>query len=96
MFAEDSAINASSKIRYGISPAYNEGWAFLDFLQGNLVATLPAGSRELADSAGTVFNGLPATGFAVFRYVNGTLEGGSVLANYAAAIDHKSEVLITP
>ncbi len=95
-YAADSAVGASSAIRYGYSPEDNEGWAYLDFLTNSLVSTLPADARMLTDQAGTTtFEGLPVTGFAVFQYVNGTLDGGSVLANYAASVEHKTEKLIT-
>lgn len=94
-FGADSAVGASDAIRYGFSPDYNEGWAALSFSPGVLNGTLPDDARELTSRDGDVFEGLPATGFAVFKYVNGTLEGGSVLANYAAAVDHKTELVVS-
>ena len=94
-FGDGSAVNASDAIRYGFSPDYNEGWAALSFAPTLVNTTLPAGARQLTSSDGEVFEGLPATGFAVFEYVNGTLEGGSVLANYAAAVDHKTDLVIS-
>ena len=36
--------------------------------------------------------GLPTTGFAAEEYENGTLEGGSVLANYGGLFGHKGSV----
>lgn len=91
----DSALNGSSRILHGIDPGYNEGWASLSFevapLNSLSQGHLQDGARELAANDGTVFNGLPVVGFAVFNYQNGTL-GDGVLSNYAAASKHKSTI----
>jgi hypothetical protein len=39
---------------------------------------------------------LPATGFAVFEYTNNFLDGGTVKANYEAAVEHKELEIIIP
>ena len=89
-FGEGSAVEASELIRYGLSNVdYNEGWAAL-----SLVNT---GSSELPgfDQVGAVtLTGLPALGFAVFEYTNNFLDGGTVKANYEAAIDHKTGEIV--
>lgn len=95
-FGEDSALNATSSIRYGFQPDYNEGWASLSFLPGDLndpdsLTDINPLARELADDSGNAFFGLPAVGFAVFNYQNGEL-GGGVLSNYAASSEHKTVV----
>ena len=94
---EDSAINASSKIQYGFTPDYANGWAKINFLPESLndPEALQPGARELESLDGDVFNGLPVVGFAAFVYQNGTLEGGSVLSNYAAASVHKTATEVT-
>jgi len=45
-----------------------------------------------ASTNGNVFHGLPAVGFAVTEYVNGSLMlsgGGTALANYSALYRHR-------
>lgn len=50
-----------------------------------------------AASNGAVFHGLPLTGFAAVKYVNGTLPlpGGQVLANYSGVYHHRSTTVCT-
>jgi hypothetical protein len=52
--------------------------------------------RTLGSVAGDVFHGLPSIGFAVQKYVNGTLENenGALLSNYAGSVLHKNTVSI--
>jgi hypothetical protein len=95
-FGSTSAVQASSRIDYGVSGFldYTEGWALLDLTGAQLVTPLPVTSpRELDTADGNVFTGLPATGFAVFEYVNGQIidpVDGIVKANYEAAVEHKT------
>lgn len=86
-FGEDSALNASERIRLGLSTGdYTEGWARINF------DNLP--ERVLPSLTGGVeLSGLPVVGFAVFEYQNGALDG--VLSNYGSSATHKSEVGIT-
>ncbi len=93
-FGATSAVQASARINYGISGflEYTEGWAALDLTGTNLITPLTT-PRELATDDGNVFTGLPATGFAVFEYVNGQIidpVDGLVKANYEAAVEHKT------
>jgi hypothetical protein len=87
-FGAGSAVEASELIRYGLPLVeYTEGWAVLSLIN--------TGSSELVGSE--TLTGLPALGFAVFEYTNNFLDGGTVKANYEAAVDHKTiEVLETP
>lgn len=93
----DSALNGSGKILHGIDPGYNEGWASLSFEPSDLNsasrANLQTGARQLESDGGDILSGLPVTGFAVFSYQNGQLEGG-VLSNYSASSKHKQEINI--
>jgi hypothetical protein len=95
-FGESSALNASEFIEYGFPVEYSEGWARMSFDRDELNSgdDLPADARELPDTSGMAFRGLPAVGFAVFNYQNGAL-GDGVLANYAAASEHKSRYSIS-
>jgi hypothetical protein len=87
---QDSALNVTESIQYGFEPSYSEGWARMSFLADSVNGELQLGARELADvSDVTAFLGLPVVGFAVFNYQNGNL-GDGVLANYAAASEHKT------
>jgi hypothetical protein len=89
---EPSAIGVTDAIRNGIQPdaGYIDGWAQIGFTLP--LPTLTSPDRTLAATTPAVdFLGLPVTGFAVFKYENGTLADGTVLANYAASIDHKTE-----
>lgn len=86
--AVSSAVGASDNILYGLPTGYVAGWSRMSF-------ATPSGAtnaRQLAtvDITPLIVTGLPVTGFAVQRYTNGTLGGGSVLSNYAAAIQHKA------
>ncbi len=98
-FGSDSAVQATDSIRYGINEIldYTEGWAILDFTGDQLNTPLPSPARELASVSGETFIGLPATGFAVFEYTNGSIidpVDGIVKANYEAAVDHKTIIEI--
>jgi hypothetical protein len=87
-FGPGSAIEASSKIRYGLpNVEFTEGWASLQLFQGV--------ANEIVSDNGTL-TGLPATGFAVFEYTNNFLDGGTVKANYEAAVEHKELEIIFP
>lgn len=85
-FGDDSALNASERIRLGLSTGdYTEGWARISFDNHS--------SRILPSLDGVELSGLPVVGFAVFEYQNGAING--VLSNYGSSATHKSEVEIT-
>lgn len=101
-FGATSAVNATENIFYGynaeiVADGFTDGWARLSFLAADLndPSSVPAPARQIESVAGAIFNGLPAIGFAVFNYQNGTLDGGSVLANYASSIEHKTVPSVT-
>jgi hypothetical protein len=90
-FGESSALGASENILYGFGPEANEGWARISFDDGANITSTDDGRRFLTDGTTTVF-GLPVVGFAVQKYQNGDL--GGVVANYAAAVEHKAVLSI--
>ena len=92
--AGDSALKASDNIRVNVDPGYDEGWARLSFLPGDLNTTMNPLDRTLTANSGAVFNGLPVTGFATFSYENGDV--GGVLSNYGADSEHKTAIDVTP
>ena len=80
-------------------PTYQSGWSVLDFTV-NLGLGAPGspavGTEDhtmiSADAGpGNVYVGLPVTGFAIQVSVNGTLAGGSTLANYAGLFGHRGD-----
>lgn len=98
-----SALYGSAGILQGYGVAYNEGWARLSFDEGDLNAPLKradlapnddskAKPRTIEDGGGTLFYGLPVTGFAVLKYkdesgTNVSSEGA--VLNYAGSFKHK-------
>ena len=88
--AEPSASGA--RIQTEIDVAYQNGWAKIDFDFDNLDGTYSWDAHTMTATGpnGTVtMKGLPTVGFSVIRFGNNTLSGGTVLANYAAAHEHK-------
>lgn len=77
-FGSESVLG--SHLTTAIDHPFKAGWAQINFTGGGITAT-----------NGTVFNGLPAIGFATTRGINSTLgtATNSVLANYAALYQHK-------
>lgn len=63
---------------------FSEGWATLSFPNN---ATDPLINTN---AQGHAYSGLPALGFAVVEFANGTLSGGSVLSNYDSLFDHRA------
>lgn len=82
---------SSGRIQTKIGTEYNNGWAELTWTDaGHQIAYTGTG-----DNADFSFLGLPAVGFAAVQFENGTLEGGSILANYASAHVHKFEKTVS-
>ena len=75
-------------LTFTLEDGFANGWARMDFTLINN-ATDP---RPVLEAGENSFEGLPAVGFAVQKYVNSTLEvdGVTVLSNYAGAVTHKS------
>ena len=92
-FGDESALYASERINHGFSSHYDEGWAEVNFESAGRwiqADALVGGGLEPVQ-----FGGLPVIGFAAQKVQNGTLQGG-ILANYGAAVKHKSERTIVP
>jgi hypothetical protein len=94
-FGDESALKASENILYGFTPEATEGWARISFDPASTTTTTDDASRVLTDGVVTV-TGLPVVGFAVFKYQNTDLNGAGtgVVANFAAAVEHKAVVSI--
>ena len=81
-FGDASAVHPSSRIQYGMPElGFENGWVRLTFSNDTV------GERELESDGGVIFQGLPVTGFAVQKFINGAMEGGT-LANYAWLVQH--------
>jgi hypothetical protein len=80
----------ASNLTSNIASPYANGWVQLSFTDathgGTAGATHMHGSR--ADNAGTIFYGLPVTGFEAENFVNGNV--GTVLANYSGVYRHRN------
>ena len=87
--AEPSASGA--RIQTVVETPYQNGWAQLDFKWSSLAGTTYGddAAHELDSTPTTTHLGLPTVGFSVIRFGNNSLSGGTVLANYAAAHEHK-------
>ena len=89
--AEPSA--SGKRIQTEIDVAYENGWAKIDFDFDSLIGTTYKWDSHTMTATGpngtVTMKGLPTVGFSVIRFGNNTLSGGTVLANYAAAHEHK-------
>ncbi|MDO8862520.1 hypothetical protein Q6D67_12485 [Haliea sp. E1-2-M8] len=85
-FNDSNVLAGSTRVNQNLDVDYNNGWLELGF-------TGPA-ARVLTSDEGHTYEGLPTVGFAVQKYVNGTLPGG-VLSNYAGVVQHKNRRLVT-
>ncbi|WP_151702573.1 hypothetical protein [Nitrincola alkalilacustris] len=88
-FNNSNVLNGSARVNRNLEiDGFNNGWLNINF-QG----TFNGIARTLTATSGEVYQGLPVIGFAVQKYVNGTLPGG-VLSNYAGLVNHKATRLI--
>jgi hypothetical protein len=85
-FNNSNVLAGSSRVSQNLNVDYDNGWLELGFT---------GTGRTLTSNDGDVYQGLPTVGFAVQKYVNGTLQGGSVLSNYAGLVQHKNRRLVT-
>ena len=86
--AEPSASGA--RIQTVVETPYDNGWAEINFNRDRLVGAYTGGSlMHTLDSGTHRMKGLPAVGFSVIAFGNDSVQGG-VLANYAAAHEHKT------
>ncbi|MEQ9465307.1 MAG: hypothetical protein RJQ10_16720 [Haliea sp.] len=84
-FNDSNVLSGSTRVNQNLNVDYNNGWLELGFT---------GTGRELVSDNGVTFFGLPTVGFAVQKYVNGTLPGG-VLSNYAGVVEHKNRRSVT-
>lgn len=93
-FGETSIFGTESDLLLEVSGTPDNGWGRVTFGadDANCVACSKDDIEQHQDSNG--LRGLPVTGFAAEQYVNGTLEGGSVLANYGGLFGHKGSVRV--
>ena len=94
--AEPSA--SAARLQTVVETPYDNGWSVVNFNWNALLGkpykkNVPAATveaHELTMNGGATLDGLPAVGFSVIRFGNSSLSGGTVLANYAAAHEHKT------
>lgn len=75
-----------SDVAHSLESPYDNGWVRFSF--DPLHTTSRGGSAINATGDVHTYEGLPVTGFAVQKYVNGTLPS-NVLANYAGLFEHR-------
>ena len=99
-FNSSNVLKASARSGSDLTVIHDNGWARIDFTNvvfggGNPTpnTVLPGGTARVLPAGANTFEGLPAIGFAVQKYVNGDV--GGVLSNYAGSVLHKGERLIT-
>jgi len=86
-----SQSESSKSIHVPIETPYENGWAHISFDWGKLVGTYTGGPSHQLVIGNETLKGLPAIGFSVIKFERGTLEKNpGVLANYAAAHEHKT------
>ena len=74
-----------SLVTFSLPAGYDAGWAKIDMVTNRDDAGDPAPDRE--DTQGLL--GLPVVGYWFEAFTNGTLQGGTVLANYGGVFEHK-------
>lgn len=82
----NSNIFGSGDSLNNISVDYSGGWSRITFNQTMTSIDVPA----------HVYTGLPVIGFSATVAKNGTLNGGTVLANYGSSFEHKKTKKISP
>lgn len=85
-FNDSNVLAASDRVRSDLTVIHDNGWMEVGFTGTG--RTLPA---VTVAGESIEFEGLPTVGFAVQKYVNGTLMGGTVLSNYAGTVQHKNK-----
>ena len=79
-----------SNLTSNIASPYANGWVQLSFTDATHGGTAPATHMHAsrADNNGTIFYGLPVTGFEAENFTNGSV--GGVLANYSGVYRHRN------
>jgi hypothetical protein len=94
-FGDGSVFGTTSDLLLTVTETPDNGWARINFSlidDWESEEGVEIDDLELhQDRNGMI--GLPTTGFNAEQYENGTLEGGSVLANYGGLFGHKGTVL---
>lgn len=87
-FNGSDVLSPSERVRRNLDVVHNNGWLQMSFVtpQNRAARVLPA--TDVNTDAAIEFVGLPVIGFAVQKYVNGTLSNG-VLSNYTGSVEHK-------
>lgn len=81
-FNDTDVLNSQNlRLNVPVPNNFQNGWMRLSFTEATQVMT---------SDDGDFFGGLPAIGFAVQNYVNGTLSGGTVLSNYGVLFNHRA------
>lgn len=98
-FNNSDALSGSDRVKRKLDVVHDNGWMTMGFTStaaNNLLVPAQVGgvANPAAGVSGhTEVTGLPAVGFAVQKYVNGSV--GGVLANYAGSVTHKGTVTVT-
>jgi len=79
----ESALNVERDL-YNVAFAYAEGWSTWTFTNA---------ANVLASASQNTFEGLPAIGFAAYKYANGS--AGNVMMNYGHAAEHKTNMVVS-
>lgn len=88
-----SKVLSSQKVELNVNSPYQSGWMNLTFANNQALVSPVGGSNvvypsSLTFATGTAtYGGLPVVGFAVQKYVNGSV--GGVLSNYGGSFIHK-------
>ena len=91
-FGDDNAgapseiLGSVDAVTFDLPDGWNNGWARLN-MKDYFSTVDGADLGDRTDSFGLV--GLPVAGFWVEQFTNGTLQGGTVLANYGGIFGHK-------
>jgi len=80
-----SPVLGSNLVSAYLPPFGADGWARIDLASGD------GGHQLRPDANGTVFSGLPVTGFMVYNIINANAQPG-LLANYGGTFAHRSTV----
>ena len=88
----ESALNVERGL-VNLGFAYTEGWSEWQFSMDANGQAVDTSANYLLSSGGGTLIGLPAMGFAAYKYANGST--GSVLMNYGHVADHKTSVMIS-
>ena len=87
-----SALNVERGL-VNLGFAYSEGWSEWQFSMNAAGSAIDNNANYLLSTAGGTLVGLPAQGFAAYKYANGS--SGSVMMNYGHVADHKTSVLVS-